>query len=332
MFRLFFLLFCLSLLGGCQRKKPTYQVERGIVFGTTWTVQYYAAENLQKEIVRSLEGVNEKFSTFDSLSEISRFNRSDKGMEVSSEFAALYKKAHSISEQTDGAFDLTVGNLVNAWGFGTTPKMRVTEEALQEILSVTGFRKVTLAANNFLSKKYPKISLTMSAIAKGYGVDCVAELLEQHGIAHYLVEIGGEIRCKGTHLQKKRDWIVGIEDPLTGEKFQAKEYKQKISFKEGGLATSGNYRQFYMQDGKRYAHTISPATGRPIQTDVLSATVKAAECATADALATACMVLGSDRSLEIIEGMEDVEVYLICTSADSLKVIMSGGFQPLIRE
>jgi thiamine biosynthesis lipoprotein len=234
-------------------------------------------------------------------SEISRFNafESTGWFEVSPETAKVLATARQISEQTDGAFDVTVAPLIELWGFGSSGRMKEppADEQLQALADQIGWEKLDVRTDSpALKKSHPELSANLSAIAKGYGVDAVAENLERLGIESYLVEIGGEIRVKGT----KRDgsvWIVGVESPVES----TREVKHAIPLTDAALATSGDYRNFIEREGKKYSHTIDPRTLKPIEHSLASVSVIAETCMEADALATGLMVMGPDKGYNYSE-------------------------------
>jgi FAD:protein FMN transferase len=262
-----------------------------------WKVVVYGdpsrKEDYREDVDAALEDVNQRMSTYKPESEISRFNASPSTdwFEVSPATVKVVARAQAISEQCDGAFDITVGPLVNLWKFGPDKsEFRVPDDAtIEATRALVGFRKLQYRLDPpALKKEIPGLQIDLSAIAKGYGVDQAAESLIQNGVTSFLVEVGGEMRAQG----KKPDgspWIAGIERPLVDRR----EVYAAIPLVDQSLATSGNYRNFYEVDGRKYSHTIDPQTGAPVQGAPLSASVIAADCMTADAIATAAMVLGN---------------------------------------
>lgn len=220
-------------------------------------------------------------------------------------FDQVFDKSKELYKMSGGAFDPTVMPLVNAWGFGFEKKDDVTPSLIDSLLPLIGFDKVKYK-NEEIIKDMPDIMLDFSAIAKGYGVDVLAEMLEEKGVKNYMVEIGGELRVKG-HNPSQQDWQIGIEKPMEGKR----ELKSTIGLNNHAVATSGNYRNFYYKDGKRYAHTINPQTGYPVSHNLLSTTVIAKDCITADAYATAFMVLGLEESIKLSNQVPGILVYFI---------------------
>ena len=232
-------------------------------------------------------------SPFNKESVISRINRNEE-VTPDSMFVHVFQLAKTISEHTYGAFDITVAPLVNAWGFGFKNGQDLTPAQIDSILSFVGFEKVALE-NGKIVKQDPRVILDCSAIAKGYGSDAVARLFDRKGIRNYMIEIGGEIVVKGLS-PKEQKWKVGINKPIDDSLNVNNEIQTILNVTDLGIATSGNYRNFYYKDGKKYAHTIDPHTGYPVQHSILSSTVLAKDCATADAYATAFMVLGLEQA------------------------------------
>lgn len=291
------LIICMLLLGvGCQRN--IYQYTEGGVYGTTYHISYQSEVNYATDIRQEMELVNQSLSMFNKNSVISKWNRGESDT-VDSLFIQMYAKARGIYQVTGGAFDITVAPLVNAWGFGFKNEKLPSTEKVDSLLQYVGMEKVTLEGNRIV-KGVEGIQMDASSIAKGQGVDLVAAFFDRKGIQNYMIEIGGEIRVKG-ESDKKRPWHIGIDKPLDDENATHRELQMILALKEGALATSGNYRRFYMVDGKKYSHTISPKTGYPVQQDILSASVYAPTCMEADAYATAFMVLGLEESKKIVE-------------------------------
>lgn len=291
-----------------------YTTLEGTVFHTIYHIKYNSPRNLNQELQRLFAEFDGSLSMFNDTSIITRMNRCDTTVRANRYVETVLRKGFEVSERTDGAFDMTVAPLVNLWGFGFKHSDTVTPAAVDSILQFVGYTSVQLTPDGRLLKQDPRTILDASSIAKGYMCDVVGEYLTSLGITDYMVEIGGEITLSG-HNPKGQDWTVAIntpqdEDPALGQ--QAASGIQDIMHLTGcGIATSGNYRNFYEKDGKRFAHTIDPHTGHPIQQDILSSTVIASDCMTADAYATAFMVLGSERSLQVLECDTTLMAYFI---------------------
>ena len=327
-FNVIFLIFLITL-NSCNEKQEKYQRDEGLIFGTTYHIIYEYKKDIHDDIRAKLLEFNSSLSTYEKGSIISKVNRNEAVL-LDDYFTKCFNKAKEISEKTEGAFDMTVAPLVNAWGFGFSKRDSVSTGLVDSLLHYVGMDKVKIV-NGRLVKKYPGVMLDASAIAKGYGVDVAAELLEKKGIRNYLVEIGGEMRVKGVNASGV-PWRVGIDKPIDDPKVLHRELEEIIRMSEGALATSGNYRNFYVKDGKKYAHTINPKTGYPVQHELLSASVYAPDCMTADAYATAFMVLGLKKAKQIVEDTPELEAYFIYRgeSRDTLQVYYTEGFGKMI--
>jgi len=301
----------LFLLFASCKEKTKYFFNEGFIFGTVYHISYQGSEDLHDEIKQRMIEFDASLSTYKKTSIISRVNNNDTTVVLDKYFVKLIHRSHDISVKTNGAFDITVAPLVNAWGFGFKGKKEPSKINVDSLLQITGYTKISLI-NNKLVKQDNRIMLDASAIAKGYGVDVVAQLLINKGISNFMVEIGGEIRVQGNSTSN-RAWRLGIDKPIEDPGIQKREIQNVIQLSEGALATSGNYRQFYVKNGRKYAHTISPSTGYPVQHTLLSSTVVAKDCMSADAYATAFMVLGLDESIKIVENDSLIDAYFIYT-------------------
>lgn len=317
------------------RPKPAeadYIRNSGRVYGTFYSVVYQHPEgkDLLAEIEARFAEFDNSLSTFNPQSVISRINRNDSEVRTDSYFDAMYNQAREVSELTAGAFDITVAPLVNAWGFGFGKQQRDSLPDIARLLNITGFKKIKLQGNKLI-KENNAIMLDASAIAKGQASDVIAKLLEAHGCRNYMVEIGGEVACKGVNPNGAH-WRIGIDKPVDDPANDNQELQTIVQISGEGLATSGNYRQFYYRDGKKYAHTIDPRTGYPVDHQLLSATViTTGGCMKADAFATAFMVLGKDSALTICNQFDDMDCYLIYTGDDgNTEVAYTDGFQKYI--
>ena len=291
-----------------QNSAMPYQINQGMVFGTFYKITYQHDKNLQKEIEAQLKSVNDALSMFDKKSIITAVNNNEQ-VKLNDMFVNVFKLAQSISEDTDGAFDITVAPLVNAWGFGYKSGALPTQQDIDSIRAFVGYQKVKLSGMR-IQKEDARLTLDCSAIAKGYGTDVVARYFLREGIKNFMVEIGGEIVTHGVN-PKRQQWSIGIEKPMEDSLAMKSELQTVLKVDDIAMATSGNYRNFYYKDGKKYAHTIDPKTGFPVQHNILSATVLAKQCAVADAYATAFMVMGLEKSKEILARHKDLKAYLI---------------------
>lgn len=335
--KVFFLILLSCILLSCQHntaKKAEYIKNSGRIHGTYYHATYLHPEgkDLQAEIEKKMREFELSLSTFNPNSIISRINNNEDSVRVDDFFITMYREAHQVSENTNGAFDITVAPLVNAWGFGFGNQDRKVLPDVKSILPYIGYKKISLE-NNKLIKSDKRIMLDASAIAKGQSSDVIGRLLESHGCEHYMIEIGGEIACKGLNPKGKK-WQIGIDRP-TDELFggEQRELQTIVGITDCGLATSGNYRQYYYKDGKKYAHTINPVTGFPVDHNLLSVTVIASSCMRADAYATAFMVLGVDSSLAVCKRIPDLACYLIYSDeGGNYQVAYSEGFEKYFSE
>ena len=311
----------LLLLPNTPRKQ--YYHHQGNIFGTYYNIRYEGTEDLHEAIKQRLQEFDNSLSMFNKNSVISQINRNE-AVQTDSLFEHMFYEAQAISQLSNGAFDITVAPLVNAWGFGTSQVKGERFEVRGKIDSLkafVGYRNIQLEGHTLL-KKDERIVLDASAIAKGYACDVIAQLLRQHGVENLLVDIGGEVVVKG-HNDKGNAWRVGITRPTIDATGAEKELQEVIASTDLCMATSGNYRQYYYQDGQRRSHTIDPRSGFPVEHSLLSATVVASSCMRADALATACMVLGAEQAMQMIEQTADASCYLIIADSDSLRVASS---------
>ena len=291
-----------------QQRSTPYQHDKGQVFGTFYHITYQNDTSLNNDILAELAKVDSALSMFNDKSIISRINRGE-DVKTNEMFDTVFNLAENIADNTNGAFDITVAPLVNAWGFGFKTGNPPTKAAIDSLRSIVGYKKVALR-NNRITKTDPRVMLDCSAIAKGYGCDVVAHLLQRHGIENYMVEIGGEVVTHGIS-EKRLPWKIGVTKPTDDSLAVDKELQTVLNVKNMAMATSGNYRNFYYKNGKKYAHTIDPKTGYPVQHNILSATVLAKHCAEADAYATSFMVMGLDGAKKTLENHPELMAYLI---------------------
>lgn len=300
-----------------------WQRNKGFAHGTFYSVTYAYDTCLIDEIEEVINQTDRSLSTFDDSSVISLLN-SNASVAADSLFADVFERGRAVWQATSGAFDITVAPLVNAWGFGFAGAERRGDAPVDSLLALVGYDNVTLAGGE-IAKQDPRIMLDASAIAKGYSVDRVARYLEWRGVRRYMVEIGGELRVRGSSPSGTA-WRIGVERPGGEGGTQA-----VLNLEGGALATSGNYRQFYEVGGKRYAHTIDPRTGRPAQRDLLSATVWARECVTADAYATAFMVLGADSARAVADADPTLEaLFIVADTAGRVRVEATRGMAAMM--
>ena len=315
------------LLVACTRPS-VYRNDSGRVFGTYYKIIYSAPADLHEGIVVALQSVNASLSTFDSTSIISRINQNDTNVVVDSLFTVVFTTAQQVSEQTSGAFDITVAPLVNAWGFGFEPTRTRSKATLDSLKACVGYQKISLIDGKVI-KQMPCVQLDASAIAKGLGCDVVAQYLESQGVEHYLVDIGGELKLKGQN-DKGKNWRIGIQQPAENSLLVSNDVAAILSLTDVGVATSGNYRQFYYQDGKKISHTIDPRTAAPCSHNLLSTTVVAPTTMLADAYATAFMVLGDRDSIEAVAKANQLAVYLLYAEQDTIQSVYNNLFAPYL--
>jgi len=326
--------FLLFFLSHCSSPPQEVVVKfQGEIQGTYYVVTYYdnQGRDFQKEIDDLLADFDQTASMWVEGSILSRVNRNGEGVELNAIFLELFEMSNKVYEKSGGAFDPTVGPLVNAWGFGFTDRMKVDQHVVDSLLPLVGFNKVSLE-NNQVIKSDPRVQFDFNAIAQGYSVDLIGGLLEEKGILNYLIDIGGEVLGKGIKPDKS-PWKVGIEKPQDNAGY-GEGLKAIIALKDKALATSGNYRKFYEVDGIRYSHTIDPKTGYPVQHSILSVSVLADDCATADAWATAFMVSGLDQSIEILGRDKSLDAYFIYSgsSTGDLRTYFTEGFKEILVE
>lgn len=317
----------LGIMTGCGKKETNnYKTAQDKIFGTSYSIIYESANDLSEDIKACLNEFDNSLSVFNENSIISKINRNE-DVETDPYFETMFAEAQSISELSQGAFDITVAPLVNLWGFGFQNKGEVTQDKIDSLLPITNFLGVTLnTEDHHIYKRDERIMLDASALAKGYACDIVAQRLADNGCVNYLVEIGGEIVAHGLNADGEK-WKIGITKPIDDPTGSVNEYEDVIRTSDIKMATSGNYRNYYIEKGgQRRSHTIDPRTGYPVQHKLLSATIVSSSCMRSDALATTCMVMGEDEALEFIENLEDAECYLIIADGDQLKVVTSRGW------
>lgn len=324
-------LFLLLLIIGTitiLQKQPPFRTNEGMVFGTIYKITYQSKEDLHSEIKAALQEVDNALSPYNPNSIITHINQ-NQDTTLNSLFTDVFEVAQQVSVETEGAFDITVAPLVNAWGFGFKNAIDVDSSVVDSIRNFIGYQKIRLE-NDKIIKEDERLMLDCSAIAKGYGVDRVAQTLEKKGVTNYMVDIGGEVFVKGKNPKMNR-WRIGINKPIEDSLSVNQDLQTILEITDAAMATSGNYRKFYYKNGKRYAHTIDPRLGYPIQHNILSATVIAKDCTTADAYATAFMVMGLEKALAFCEKHPELNAYFICAGEDeSYKIHYTPGMEKLL--
>ncbi|MCF8231086.1 MAG: FAD:protein FMN transferase [Bacteroidales bacterium] len=302
---------------------------KGEAQGTYYAITYYDDEqrDFSEEIDSLLTEFDKTASVYVPNSIISKVNK-NKPYTLNEIFLDIYKKGMEVARQTDGKFDMTVMPLVNAWGFGFETRKKVDTATIDSIMQFVGYEKIQLQDGQ-LVKEDPRVQLDFNSIAQGYSVDWVADFLESKGIEDYLVDIGGEVYAKGKKPGAEF-WRVGIEKPAK-DKHAAREIKDVIALKDKAMATSGSYRKYYEKDGVKYSHTINPQTGFPVKHSMLSASVVADDAVTADAYATAFMVMGLEESKKFINKKPGLEGYFIYSDRDGkLKTYFTSRVRELL--
>ncbi len=288
-----------------------YYKLQGFTQGTTYSLTYQHAtlSDLQAEIDSILRAFDSSLSSYDSTSIISGINRNVPGVLTDSMFRAVFRESSRVYQVSGGAFDITLAPVINAWGFGPGRQQDVDSAMVDSLLQYVGMDKVSLLGDQ-VYKTDPHVKLNVNAIAQGYSVDVVSSYLEDLGCKNYMVEIGGEIRTRGMN-PKGNFWRIGVDRPEEGNMIPGKQLQVIISMHNRSLATSGNYRKFYEKEGVMITHSIDPATGFPKASNLLSVSILAEKCMTADAYATACMVMGLEKAKNFVENQKGVDAFLI---------------------
>jgi len=327
-----YVIFVLLFLAGCGEKEVLIT---GKTMGTTYHIKVIVGyfknpAELKKKIDKRLEAVNRSMSIYQKNSEISRFNlmkSTDEKFFISDDFFKVMTVAEEIYKTTQGAWDGTVHPLVNLWGFGSTGRREdvPAPEEIQNMLANIGFDKIEISNEHYLKKKIGTVTLDLGSIAPGYGVDQVAELIKRENIKNFLVEIGGEIYASGIRTDGK-NWKVGINTPDKDAPFN--QVYKALSLRDKAMATSGNYRNFFEKEGKQYSHILDPKTGYPVTNNVVSVSVIADTCTFADGFATALMVMGHEKGIDLVNRLEGVEALIVVHEQDGkLSDYSSKGFK-----
>lgn len=315
------------ILARHNRTQPYYTIN-GLIFGTVYNITYQYDGDLKVEIDEELKRFDGSLSPFNDTATITRINRNE-DIVPDTFFTNVFRRSMEISKETDGAFDITVAPLANAWGFGFKKGAFPDSAMIDSLLDITGYTKVALSNEGKVVKQDKRMMLSCSAVAKGYAVDVIAQFLAKKGIKNFMVEIGGEIVAQGEN-PKKDLWRIGINKPVDDLSIN-QELQTVLNVTGVGIATSGNYRNFYYKDGKKYAHTIDPRTGYPVQHNILSATVIAKDCMSADAYATAFMVMGLEEAERFANAHPDIDACFIYTDENGkLQTYYTKGMERFI--
>lgn len=321
------------LLVNCNEKSNEIIKIAGEAQGTTWHITYLSNNNLnyKEEIDSLLKDIDLSLSTYVPTSIISRINKNDTTVIADKYFTEVFNKSMEVSEKTRGLFDVTVAPIINAWGFGFTKKAKVDSAMIDSLLDFVGYKMVRLEGNKLIKAK-PQIMLDFNAIAQGYSVDVLASFLESKRIRNYMVELGGEVKAKGKKNNNEY-WKIGIDQP-NETSTDERPLQAIVRLRDRALATSGNYRRYYVENGRKYSHIIHPHTGYPEKHNLLSATVIARDCMTADAYATAFMVMGLEKSKQFLSENKalNLEVHFIYDENGVWKTYTSETLKEWIEE
>jgi FAD:protein FMN transferase len=323
-----------ALLSACSTRKPVIENFTGFTQGTTYSIVYDNRINispldLKMKVEQILHDFDRSLSVYMDSSVISRINRNEDAV-PDSFFVDVYNKSILISEMTGGAFDITVGPLVRAWGFGPDEHKNFTEEKRDSLLRLVGMDKIKLV-NGRIVKSLPGVTIDVNAIAQGYSVDVVCRYFKSLGLTDYLVEIGGEVMAVGS--KGDSPWKIGIDRPEDNNMIPGQSLQAIIKVTDKAVSTSGNYRKFYVEDGVKYSHTIDPKTGYPAKNRLLSATIVADNCTMADGIATACMVMGKEKAIDFIRSHSELSAYFVFSDDNGVfQSWMSDDLKKLISE
>jgi thiamine biosynthesis lipoprotein len=315
------LLLSISLALSCTEKPSNQSLYfEGNALGTTYHIKAFseASNKLisKKDVDSVITAVNSSLSTYQNNSIISRINKGEK-IKIDKQFKEVFDAAKKIYQETDGIYDPTIGILVNAWGFGPKPKLDSIENKptlVDSLKQYVGYNLIQIDEEGYLVKKYPQVYIDYNSIAKGYAIDRVGKMLSNKGVKNYLVEIGGEVLTKGINIEKNKKWLVAIDNP---NRISSHKFISKIELSNQAMATSGNYRKFYIdkKTGKKYVHTLNPKTGYPTQSNLLSASIITNNCTLADGYATAFMAMGFEKSKIFLKNHTELQAFLVYSDA-----------------
>lgn len=310
---------------------PQVYILKGYAQGTTYTITYYASDSIlkQNDVDSVIAKVDSSMSIYKPYSQISKFNAAARGLVIDTLFQTVIKKSNEVFVSTSGAFDITIYPLVRAWGFGAGKPLPLPRTSdIDNLRRCVGSQKIELN-NYYLQKKIPCVQIDVNGIAQGFTVDLLANMIERKGSKNYLVELGGEIRVKG-RKPSGETFAIGIETPLENE-FDVQPMRKLIAIEEGAITTSGNYRRFYESGSKRITHLIDPASGHPVDNELISVTVYAKDAITADGFDNAFMVMGLKKSMAFLERRKDMEAYFIYRNTNgNIADTATAGFNKFI--
>ncbi len=331
------ILFLFLSISACKDNKPSgteYITLDGFAQGGTYHIVYKipdptgnkdVATGLPDSLSQYFENINKSISGYDSLSIITKINNGE-DIPLDDIFTDVFNESYRIYNESGGAFDVSAGPFFNLWGFGFRHKEQVTQAKIDSLMQFVGMEKLSIEGGR-LKKACPGIQINFNAIAQGYTCDYIARKFDAMGITDYLIEVGGEIYCKGLN-PKGKEWKVAIDKPVDGNFIPGESIESVLLLSDKGLVTSGNYRKFYIENGVKYSHTIDPRTGYPVKHNLLSATVIAGTAAIADAYATYFMVVGLEKAKEILAVTPGVEALLVYGEQDNMKVYSTPGIRP----
>lgn len=323
-----FLITMLFIASSCTKKE--YVRNEGMIFGTTYHIIYEHDKDIHDLIKIRFNEYDASMSTYNKSSLISRVNRNETDT-TDTLLSNVITKAYEFNRLSDGQFDITIAPLANAWGFGFANAENITPSLIDSLLQITGMDKIRLE-NGKIIKDDPRIKLETSALAEGYGVDVIGVLLEQNGITNYMIEVGGEVRMRGLN-PKGTKWNIGIDKPIDDPTAENREIQIILNLTDCSVSTSGNYRKFFVKDGKKYSHSINPKTGYPVDNTLLSTTVIAPNTITSDGMATTLTLLGVEKAMKLAESLPDIEAYFIYSdSTGNMQTAMTEGFEKLIKK
>ena len=325
-----FTILLISCKSSSKEAELTYYQESGEIFHTTFHIKYEYDRSVREEIMEALQRFDDSLNPFKENSIIGKVNN-NVPVKLDSMFLKVFNKSMEVARITDGKFDITASPFINAWGFGFKDMDNVTKEKIDSMKPFVGYNKIRIE-NGEIIKDDPRVQINTSGISKGYSCDVVAYMLQELGIKNYMVEIGGEITMKGVN-EKGNCWRIGIDKPTDDSTAMRRELQIILSICDKAVATSGNYRNYYMKDGVKYSHTIDPLTGYPSEQNILGATIIADDCMTADAYATAFMAMGLDKSVGVAHKIPGLHYYFIYVKPDgSVDSMFSDEFDQFLAE
>ena len=325
-----FTILLISCKSSSKEAELTYYQESGEIFHTTFHIKYEYDRSVREEIMEALQRFDDSLNPFKESSIIGKVNN-NVPVKLDSMFLKVFNKSIEVARITDGKFDITASPFINAWGFGFKDMDNVTKEKIDSMKPFVGYNKIRIE-NGEIVKDDPRVQINTSGISKGYSCDVVAYMLQELGIKNYMVEIGGEITMKGVN-EKGNCWRIGIDKPTDDSTAMQRELQIILSICDKAVATSGNYRNYYMKDGVKYSHTIDPQTGYPSEQNILGATIIADDCMTADAYATAFMTMGVEKSVEVAHTIPGLHYYFIYVKPDgSVDSMFSDEFDQFLAE